>query len=75
MQMPQCNINEKGRLWRFFVGFILFFLGSIMFVAGVPGKTSADRIAQIFVMILGVFMLTEGVMGWCALRALIGKKR
>lgn len=75
MQMPQCNINQKGRLWRFFLGFVLFFLGSIMFVAAVPGGDKADRIFQLAVMLFGVFVLTEGVMGWCALRALFGIKR
>ena len=75
MQMPQCNINQKGRLWRFFLGFVLFFLGSIMFVAAVPGASAGDRAFQLLLMLFGVFVLTEGVMGWCALRALAGKKR
>lgn len=75
MRMPQCNINQKGRVWRFFLGFLIFFLGSIMFVAAVPGATAVDRVFQVTLMLFGIFVLTEGVMGWCALRALVGKKR
>jgi hypothetical protein len=73
MRMPQCNIDQRGRLVRFFLGFFLFFLGSILFVAAIPGTGAGWRTFQTGVMIFGVFVMTEGVMGWCALRAM-GKR-
>jgi len=73
--MPTCNINHKGRLVRFFLGMILFFLGSIMFIAGVPDMSTGWRIFQLCIMFLGIFMIFEGVFGWCALRALMNRSR
>jgi hypothetical protein len=71
--MPQCNISQKGRVVRFLLGLVLFFLGSIMFVAAVPGNGIPWRTFQAGLMLLGIFMIVEGVFGWCALRAL-GKR-
>jgi hypothetical protein len=68
--MPKCNLDQRGRVLRFFGGLMMFFGGSILFVVGVPGDTYWWRVFQIGLMVLGVFITYEGIMGWCALRAM-----
>lgn len=71
----QCNIDNRGRMWRFILGMLLFFMGSVIFVAAVPGTGLGWRSFQGGVMLLGIFMIFEGAFGWCALRALTDKKK
>jgi hypothetical protein len=71
----QCNIDQRGRVARLLAGFALFFAGTILFVTGQPGVTLGWRIFQAVFTFLGVFMMYEGIMGWCALRALIARKQ
>lgn len=68
--MPTCNIDRFGQTVRFITGVTMFFAGTIMFVAGVPGNDSWWRVFQAVITLLGVFIMVEGVMGWCALRAM-----
>lgn len=73
--MPTCNIDQSGRVLRFFIGVILFFGGSLIFMLALPGGGLWWRLFQAAVMLLGIFMMFEGAMGWCALRALGVKTR
>lgn len=68
--MPKCNIDQSGRVVRFLAGMLMFFSGSIMFVTGIPDDSSWWRWFNLALMILGVFITYEGIMGWCALRAM-----
>lgn len=69
--MPMtCNIDQFGRVVRFITGMILFFAGTLMFMTAVPGGTAGWRIFQVAIFLVGIFMMFEGIMGWCALRAL-----
>jgi len=65
-----CNINSKGRMLRLIAGFFIFFGGTILFVTNIPGTGTGWRLFQIFLTLLGVFIMFEGVMGWCAVRAM-----
>jgi hypothetical protein len=65
-----CNIKQRGRVLRLLVGFILFFTGTLMFVTSVPAETAYWRAFDLALAALGVFMMFEGIMGWCALRAM-----
>lgn len=67
---PTCNIDQKGRTVRLLAGFFIFFGGTLLFVTAMPGDTLGWRLFQLFVTALGVFIMFEGVMGWCALRAM-----
>ena len=68
--MLTCNIDQFGRIVRFITGFLLFFTGSIMFMTAMPGDGLWWRLFQGFITLLGIFILFEGAMGWCALRAM-----
>lgn len=68
--MPKCNIDQFGRVVRFFTGMMMFFGGSIMFLTGIPGDSTLWRLFNLALMVLGVFITYEGIMGWCALRAM-----
>ncbi len=68
----KCNIDNKGRVLRLIFGMALVFVGSILFVAGVPG-IGWWRAFQGGVVFLGVFMIVEGSFGWCAVRALLDR--
>lgn len=70
-----CNINPKGQALRFLLGFALFFLATICFVIDFPGRTVPWRIFQVGMILLSVFLMLEGILGWCALRALGFKTR
>lgn len=73
--MLQCNIGQRGRVARFFLGALLVFIASILFVAGVPDHTLGWRLFNGFFLFLGVFMIFEGAMGWCAVQAFLSKIR
>ncbi len=73
--VPACNINQKGQVVRFIGGMCLFFLGFILFMVALPGNGVWWRLVQGAMMLVGIFVLTEGALGWCALRALGFKTR
>ncbi len=73
--MPKCNIDQSGRVVRFFAGVFMFFSGSFMFMLALPGGGLWWRLFQSGIMLAGIFILFEGVMGWCALRAMGFKTR
>ena len=53
----------------------MFFLGSIFFVVNIPGDTTSWRLFQIALMLLGTFIMFEGIMGWCAIKAMVSRKK
>ncbi len=65
-----CNLDQFGRVVRFIAGMILFFVGTLLFLAALPGATTGWRIFQVGMFLLGIFAMFEGIMGWCALRAM-----
>lgn len=67
--MPTCNIDQSGRIIRFFVGIVLFFIGSLIFMLAIPDGGTWWRLFQAGIMLVGIFAMFEGAMGWCALRA------
>lgn len=73
--MPKCNIDQRGRMFRFFGGLLIFFLGSVFFIVAMPGDGIWWRTFQVGMMLLGVFLMYEGIMGWCLLRAMGFKTR
>jgi hypothetical protein len=57
------NIGTADRVARLLVGVLVFVC--IPFVSAV--------LAKVALLIIGLFMVYQAVMGWCALYALIGK--
>lgn len=73
--MPTCNINQAGQVIRFLLGFVMFVTGLLLFIIAVPGGGLWWRLLQSGMMVGGIFLLYEGAMGWCALRAMGFKTR
>ena len=71
----KCNIDSRGRIWRLLVGFLFFFTGTFLFVVSKPAGTPEWRAVQGALALLGFFMMFEGTMGWCALRALVARDK
>jgi hypothetical protein len=65
-----CNIDQFGRVVRFITGMILFFVGTLLFMTAIPGSTTGWRSFQVAMILFGIFAMFEGIMGWCALRAM-----
>ena len=75
MKQPQCNIRRGGRTLRLVAG--LFFVGDGIFMAMVdmPGSDVGSRLFQAFFILAGLFMIYEGAVGWCAMKAIMERKK
>ena len=75
MKQPQCNIRRGGRTLRLVAG--LFFVGDGIFMAiyDMPGAGIGSRLFQAFFILAGLFMIYEGAVGWCAMKALMERKK
>ena len=75
MKQPQCNIRRGGRTLRLVAG--LFFVGDGIFMAMVdmPGSDVGSRLFQAFFILAGLFMIYEGAVGWCAMKAILERKK
>lgn len=69
--MFTCNIDQRGKHLRIAVGAVLetigLLLGVLWFLDKVPGWVIYPAVA---VWISGMFVIFEGVVGWCAVRAM-----
>ncbi len=74
MPLP-CNIDKRGRHARLVIGIAIDMLGCGLVVAWVFTDHSALLGAGLAGMLGGSFMIFEGIVGWCALRALGFKTR
>ena len=75
--MPlQCNIDERGRLARMIVGFVIAVIGLVGIVLSIvrTGTLFTWTLSSVF-LLLGGFMFFEGRVGWCAIRAMGIKTR
>lgn len=66
----QCNIDQRGRKARLIGGIIVGALGVVLLVLGILRDDTAHLVAGGIVILAGVFMIFEGLKGWCALRAM-----
>ena len=65
-----CNIDRRGRKVRLITGAIVELVGAAGILHGVLRSSTGILIAGIFFLVTGSFMIFEGALGWCALRAL-----
>ncbi len=70
-----CNINRGGRWLRIAAGAVLILDGMIMWHWKVPGTGMISRLLQGVLVLAGAFCVFEGVVGWCAFRAMGIKTR
>lgn len=68
----QCNIDQSGRLARMIFGGTLLAVAVLLFIGWWCGLVSGWWMwpSLIFLLISGVFLVFEGMKGWCAVRAL-----
>ena len=66
-----CNIDQRGKTIRLFIGAFLetigILLGVLWFFEVVPGWAIYPAAA---IWISGIFVIFEAVVGWCAVRAM-----
>ncbi len=68
----QCNIDQRGKLARILVGSLLEAAGLLIIVFVWTGTITGDWgwIVGGALFFGGLFVLFEGLAGWCALRAI-----
>jgi uncharacterized membrane protein HdeD (DUF308 family) len=63
-----CNLEARGRWVRVLSG-LAALVAAIVLVFCLPA-TGGRRLAVLLLTLAGIFLLFEGLRGWCALRAL-----
>jgi hypothetical protein len=71
----ECNIDQRGRKARLLTGIVVDLAGTVLLILGSAWDQSGLLIAGVVVTLVGIFVIFEGVKGWCALRALGFKTR
>jgi hypothetical protein len=66
----QCNIEQRGRRARLVTGAIVDAMGALLVVVGALVGPAALIVAGAVASLAGLFMIFEGLKGWCVLRAL-----
>lgn len=66
----QCNIDQRGRKARLVLGAVVAVVGSVTIVTGICIHHLGGIVAGVVVSVAGMFMIFEGIKGWCALRAM-----
>jgi hypothetical protein len=66
----QCNIDQRGRKARLVTGALVDGVGVMLILAGALRSQTDCVIAGAIVSLAGLFMIFEGVKGWCAVRAM-----
>ena len=66
----QCNIDQRGRQARLVTGTAVDALGIFLLVAGLYAGKKWMMVAGAVLCFSGLFMIFEGVKGWCAVRAM-----
>ena len=71
-----CNIDSRGKSLRLIMGIVFAFDGLTLLVLWAMRTGShVAWVTSIFMILAGAFMIFEGRMGWCALRAMGMKTR
>jgi len=65
-----CNIDQRGRKARLVGGGIVGLGGIAVVLTGLFIDSKEALIAGILLCVAGLFMIFEGVRGWCVVRAL-----
>ena len=65
-----CNIDQLGRRARLVAGIVADGCGSLLIVVGIIYSIKLLMILGVITAIGGTFMIVEGAVGWCALRAM-----
>jgi hypothetical protein len=65
-----CNIDQRGRKARLVSGVIVDVCGSGLLVAGLLTGQMVLIIGGAVVSVAGTFMIFEGAVGWCVVRAM-----
>ncbi len=71
----QCNIDQRGRKARIVTGAAVDGVGAVMILAGALRTETWLIVAGAVVSVAGLFMIFEGVKGWCVARAMGFKTR
>jgi len=68
----QCNIDRRGRMVRLAVGGVVEFAGFVLIALALMGIVEGTWpwVAGVALMLGGSFMILEGMLGWCAVRAM-----
>ncbi|MCL5283639.1 MAG: hypothetical protein M1330_02870 [Armatimonadetes bacterium] len=73
--MPACNIDHRGRFIRLGGGVISLLMGGTLFLLHLPKLYDLRVTLVVLLAAGGTFSLYEGLIGWCAIRALGIKTR
>ncbi len=67
-----CNIDRRGRNMRIAIGAIIEGLGWLLLALKFLGKIEGDWpwVVGVAAILGGMFMIVEGALGWCAVRAM-----
>jgi len=67
----KCNIDQRGRKARILAGALIEAPGLFLVVMRLTGMVDGTWpwIVGVSLILAGQFMVLEGVLGWCALRA------
>ena len=71
----QCNIDQRGRKARILTGAVVDAGGALLILAGVLRNESWFIVIGALLSVAGLFIIFEGVKGWCVARALGFKTR
>jgi hypothetical protein len=66
----QCNIDQRGRRVRLLGGAAVDVAGAVMILAGALRTELWLIVAGAVVSVAGLFMIFEGMKGWCVARAM-----
>ena len=66
----QCNIDQHGRKARIISGAITDACGALLLLTGVLRSDAWLIVAGAIVSVAGLFIIFEGVKGWCVVRAM-----
>ena len=75
MSMIKCNIGWGGRVLRLATGALLVGDGAWLWATGMPGPGVGSRVLQVVLIALGLFVLYEGAVGWCAVKAFVERRK
>ena len=65
-----CNIDPRGRKARLITGLVVDLLGVVLAVTGALTGNTTMLLVGVVLSLVGSFMILEGLLGWCVLRAL-----
>jgi hypothetical protein len=71
-----CNIDQRGRRYRYRIGFVFLALGVVVYALGARFfDGQVPRMVAGVLAVAGLFSIFEANRGWCAVRALGLKTR